>query len=27
LPYPVELLVFCGRCGVSHVPQVEGWVL
>lgn len=27
LPYPVRVLVFCGRCGVSTVPSVEGWVL
>lgn len=27
LPYPVNVLVFCGRCGVSTVPTVEGWVL
>lgn len=27
LPYPVRVLVFCGRCGVSTVPEVEGWVL
>lgn len=27
LPYPVDVLVFCGRCGVSHVPTIEGWVL
>lgn len=27
LPYPVEKLVFCGRCGISNVPAVEGWVL
>lgn len=27
LPYPVNKLVFCGRCGVSHVPEIAGWVL
>ena len=27
MPYPVRVLVFCGRCGVSTVPAVEGWVL
>lgn len=28
LPYPVDVLVYCGRCGGdSHVPAVEGWVL
>ena len=27
LPYPVTVLVFCGRCGISTVPSVEGWVL
>lgn len=27
LPYPVQTLVFCGRCGVSHVPEIAGWVL
>jgi hypothetical protein len=27
LPYSVRVLVFCGRCGVSTVPAVEGWVL
>lgn len=27
LPYPVDKLVFCGRCGISHVPEIEGWVL
>lgn len=27
LPYPVDKLVFCGQCGVSHVPAIEGWVL
>ena len=27
LPYPVTTLVFCGRCGVSSVPCVDGWVL
>lgn len=27
MPYPVNVLVFCGRCGVSNVPEVEGWVL
>jgi len=27
LPYPVNILVFCGRCGISSVPAVEGWVL
>lgn len=27
LPCPVNTLVFCGRCGVSHVPDIEGWVL
>jgi hypothetical protein len=27
LPYPVRVLVFCGRCGVSTVPAVDGWVL
>lgn len=27
MPYPVRTLVFCGRCGVSHVPAVSGWVL
>lgn len=27
LPYPVNVLVFCGRCGISSVPSVAGWVL
>lgn len=27
LPYPVTVLVFCGGCGVSSVPTIEGWVL
>lgn len=27
LPYPLPVLVFCGRCGISNVPAVEGWVL
>lgn len=27
LPYPVDKLVYCGRCGISHVPAVDGWVL
>lgn len=27
LPYPVRTLVYCGRCGISAVPCVEGWVL
>lgn len=27
MPYPVNVLVFCGRCGVSTVPEVDGWVL
>ncbi len=28
LPYPVDVLVYCGSCGGdSHVPAVEGWVL
>lgn len=27
LPYPVETLVYCGRCGISHVPAVKAWVL
>lgn len=27
LPYPVTVPVFCGRCGISNVPAVEGWVL
>lgn len=27
LPYPVNTLVFCGRCGISHVPDIDGWVL
>lgn len=27
LPYPVNKLVFCGRCGVSSVPDIAGWVL
>jgi len=27
LTQPVTSLVFCGRCGISHVPEVEGWVL
>ena len=27
LPYPVTVPVFCGRCGISNVPSVEGWVL
>ena len=27
LPYPVNVPVFCGRCGVSRVPEVQGWVL
>lgn len=27
LPYPVDKPVFCGQCGVSHVPAIEGWVL
>lgn len=24
---PPEVIVFCGRCGISHVPKLEGWVL
>lgn len=24
---PPGVLVFCGRCGVSRAPQIEGWVL
>ena len=27
LPYPVDKIVFCGRCGISHVPDIDGWVL
>jgi hypothetical protein len=27
LPYPVIVPVFCGRCGISYVPDIEGWVL
>lgn len=27
LPYEVSVPVFCGRCGISTVPCVEGWVL
>lgn len=27
MPYPVTVRVFCGRCGVSSVPSIEGWVL
>lgn len=27
LPYPLPLLAYCGRCGISNVPAVEGWVL
>ena len=27
MPYPVNVMVFCGRCGISCVPTVEGWVL
>lgn len=27
LPYPITVPVFCGRCGISHVPEVKGWVL
>jgi len=28
LPYPVDKLVYCGRCGGdSHVPEIAGWVL
>ena len=28
LPYPVDVMVYCGACGGdSHVPAVEGWVL
>lgn len=27
LPYPVTVPVFCGRCGISSVPEVYGWVL
>lgn len=27
LPYSIDIPVFCGRCGVSTVPRVEGWVL
>lgn len=27
LPCQVQVHVFCGRCGVSTVPTVEGWVL
>lgn len=28
LPYPVDVLVWCGCCGGnSHVPAVAGWVL
>lgn len=26
-PYPVEVHVFCGSCGICVVPCVEGWVL
>lgn len=26
-PYPVDKLVFCGRCGISHVPAIDGWVV
>lgn len=27
LPYPVNITVFCGRCGISSVPEVRDWVL
>lgn len=27
MPYPVTVPVFCGRCGISSVPEVSGWVL
>jgi len=28
LPYPVDVSVYCRRCGGdSHVPAVEGWIL
>lgn len=27
LPYDVDKLVYCGRCGISNVPEVRGWVL
>lgn len=27
LPYPVTVPTFCGRCGISNVPTVEGWIL
>lgn len=27
LPYPVTVPVFCGRCGISSVPEVARWVL
>ena len=27
LPESLDVLVYCGRCGVSTVPRVEGWVL
>jgi hypothetical protein len=27
LPYPVSVPVFCGRCGISNVPEIAGWVL
>ena len=27
LPCPVNVLAFCGRCGVSRVPAVDGWIL
>lgn len=26
LPYPVNILAFCGRCGVSTVPSLD-WIL
>lgn len=27
MPCVVDKLVFCGRCGISQVPAVDGWVL
>lgn len=27
LTYPVNIAVFCGRCGISRVPEVQDWVL
>lgn len=27
LPHPVTIQVYCGRCGISNVPTVKGWVL